>query len=84
MNSTNLQQRRLKDIVLSGEGHAFDSKTGRSYSINGTGRVALTMLQDGASREAVVDALIGLCGQPLAVVEAGIDAFMGQMARVAS
>lgn len=84
MDSITLKPRRLKDIVLSGAGHAFDMKTGRSYTVNATGQVALLLLQDGASQAMVAEELVALCGQPAAVVEAGIDAFMGQLARVAS
>jgi hypothetical protein len=69
---------------MSGDSHAFDTRTGRSYSVNPTARVALLMMQDGASRDAVVDALISLCSQPESVVEAGVDAFVEQIARVAS
>jgi hypothetical protein len=79
-----LQPQRIKDIVLSGSGHAFDTRTGRSYTVNATGQVALLMLQDGKSAADIVDALVALCGQPTAVVEAGIDAFTRQMARVAA
>jgi hypothetical protein len=75
---------RLKAIVLNGGGHAFDTKTGRSFSVNPTAQVVLLMMQDGASRDMVVEALIGLCTQPSSVVEAGIDTFMEQMARYAS
>ena len=81
METQTLKQHRLKAIVLNGDGHAFDTRTGRSYSVNPTAQVALLMLQDGATRDAVVDALIGLCSQPESVVEAGIDAFVEQMAR---
>lgn len=79
-----LKAQRLKALVLNGDGHAFDTRTGRSYSVNPTAQVALLMMQDGASRDAVVDALISLCSQPESVVEAGIDAFVEQIARVAS
>lgn len=75
---------RLRALVLNGGGHAFDTKTGRSYSINATAQVALRLLQDGAGRRQLIDALMGLCGQPEAVVAAGIDAFVDQMTRVAS
>lgn len=73
---------RLRAIIVSG-GHAFDSRTGRSYNVNETGQVALGMMQEGAAPAAVVDALVGLCGQPAAVVEAGFVAFLDQLARYA-
>ncbi len=84
MEAQTLKPQRLKAIVLNGDGHAFDTRTGRSYSINPTAQVALLMMQDGASRDAVIDALITLCSQPESVVEAGVDAFVEQMTRVAS
>ena len=75
---------RLKAIVLNGSGHAFDAKTGRSYSVNSTAQVALLMMQDGKSREDVIATLCDLCTQPLAIVEAGVDHFLDQMTRYVS
>lgn len=75
---------RLKAIVLNGSGHAFDAKTGRSFSINPTAQVALLMMQDGKSRSEVIDALCELCAQPAAIVEAGVENFLEQMTRYVS
>lgn len=81
VTSQSIAPQRLKAIVLNGGGHAFDTMTGRSYNVNRTAQVALLLLQDGATREQVLDALIGLCSQPEAVVAAGIDAFLEKMTR---
>lgn len=75
---------RLKAIVLNGSGHAFDAKTGRSYSVNSTAQVALLMMQDGKSREIVIETICNLCEQPSAVVESGIDQFLEQIKRYVS
>ena len=75
---------RLKAIVLNGSGHAFDTKTGRSFSINQTAQVALLMMQDGKSRTDVIEALCEICAQPAAIVEAGVDHFLEQMTRYVS
>lgn len=75
---------RLKALVLNGGGHAFDTHTGRSYGINATAQAAIQMLQEGASREAVIARLAELCAEPESVVAPGVDAFLGQMMKVAS
>jgi len=75
---------RLKAIVLNGNGHAFDTKTGRSFSINATAQVAVLMLQDGKTQTEVVEALSDLCNQPTAVVDSGINHLFEQMARYVS
>ena len=71
----------LKALLLNADGHAFDTRTGRSYRLNPPAQVALLMMQDGKSRQAMIDALVTLCEQPQAIVEAGIDSFLEQMAR---
>ncbi|MCP5227318.1 PqqD family protein [Accumulibacter sp.] len=81
METAATKPRRLKAIILNANGHAFDTRTGRSYSLNPPARVALLMMQDGKSRQAMIDALVALCGQPSSVVEAGVDGFLEQMAR---
>ncbi len=75
---------RVKAIVLNGDGHAFDTRNGRSYRVNPTATVALLMLQDGARRDDIVRRLCALCDQPESVVGSGIDVFLDEMARVAS
>ena len=75
---------RLKALVLNGGGHAFDTRTGRSYGINATAQVAILMLQDGASREEVIARLLELCAEAESVVAPGVDAFLAQMIMVAS
>lgn len=84
MEPRTLKPQRLQAFVLNGGGHVFDTRTGRSYSVNPTAQVALLMLQDGASRDAVVKRLMGLCAQDESVVARGIDTFIDQMTRVAS
>jgi hypothetical protein len=81
METPAARTRRIKALVLNGDGHAFDTRTGRSYRINPPAQVALLMMQDGKSRQATIDALVALCEQPSAVVEAGVDGFFEQMAR---
>lgn len=79
-----LQRKRLEAMVLNGSGHVFDARTGRSYCVNQTGQVALLLLQDGAQREAIINRLSALCEQSESVVAAGVDAFLEQLAEVAS
>lgn len=84
MDSQTLNPQRLQAFVLNGGGHAFDTRTGRSYSVTPTAQVALLMLQDGATRDAVIKRLMGLCAQTETVVATGIDTFIEQLSRVAS
>lgn len=84
MNTTIPTPQRLKAFVLNGGGHAFDTRTGRSYGINPTAQVAILMLQDGASRDEVIGRLMDLCAEPESVIAPGIDAFLEQMMKVAS
>ncbi|MCM8594097.1 PqqD family protein [Accumulibacter sp.] len=84
MQTHTINSLRLKAIVLNGGAHAFDTRTGRSYSVNATAQVALLMLQDGASRDELIERLAGLCAQPESVVAAGIDGFIEQLGRYAS
>jgi len=84
METRALQPQRLKAFVLNGGGHAFDTRTGRSYGINATAQVAILMLQDGASRDEVIARLMELCAETESVVAPGIDAFVEQMMKVAS
>ncbi len=81
METPPARTRRLKAIALNADGHAFDTRTGRSYRLNPPAQVALLMMQDGRSRQAMIDALVALCEQPSTVVEAGVDSFVQQMAR---
>ncbi|WP_313952093.1 PqqD family protein [Accumulibacter sp.] len=76
--------RRLRALVLNANGYTFDTRTGRSYSVNPSGQVALLIMQDGKSRTAVINALVELCQQPRAVVEAGVDDFLDQLTRCVS
>jgi hypothetical protein len=75
---------RVKAIVLNGDGHAFDTRSGRSYRVNPTATVALLMLQDGARRDDIVRRLCALCDQTESIVGSSIDVFLDEMARVAS
>lgn len=84
MTTTIPTPQRLKAFVLNGGGHAFDTRTGRSYGINATAQVAILMLQDGASRDEVIARLMELCAEPESVVAPGIDAFLDQMAKASS
>jgi hypothetical protein len=84
METQVLKPQRLKALVLNSGGHAFDTRTGRSYGINATAQVAILMLQDGASRDEVIGRLMELCAEPESVVAPGIDAFLEQMMKLAS
>lgn len=84
METRVLKAQRVKAFVLTGSGHAFDTRTGRSYTLNATAQVAILMLQDGASRDEVVSRLMELCAQPEAVVAPGVDALLEQVMKVAS
>jgi hypothetical protein len=81
METPAARTRQLKAIVLNADGHAFDTRTGRSFRVNPPAKVALLMMQDGKSRQATIGALVALCEQPSAVVESGVDGFFEQMAR---
>ncbi len=72
---------RLGTLVLNANGHAFDSRTGTSYRFNPPAQVALLMLQDGKSRQAIIETLADLCDQPEAAVEGGVDHLVDQLAR---
>ncbi len=76
-----LTQQRCKDLILNPNGHAFDPRTGRSFTLNATGIAALTLLQANNGTDAVVQELAHDCGQHPVVVEAGVDTFMSQLAR---
>lgn len=83
METTVTESERLKSIVLNGTGHAFDTRTGRSYSLNPAAQTALLMLQDGATVHEVREALARLFKQPASVVEAGVERFAGQLRKYA-
>jgi hypothetical protein len=72
---------RLKDLVLSSDGHAFDTKTGRSYRVNPTGQFALQLVQEGKSEKEVVSQLATRYAQHTAVVAVGAEAFFSQLKR---
>ncbi len=72
---------RLKDLVLSGDGHVFDGGTGRSYRVNPSGELALRLAQEGRSEAEVASRLAARYEQHPAVVAAGTDAFFGQLRR---
>lgn len=72
---------RLRDLILNGDGHVFDSKTGRSYHINPTGRLALLLLQEGRSEAEVSSTLAARFGQHTAVVAVGVETFANQLRR---
>ncbi|WP_291994427.1 PqqD family protein [Candidatus Accumulibacter sp. ACC003] len=71
-------------MILNANGYTFDTRTGRSYSVNPPGMIALLIMQDGKSRRAMIDALVAACQQPRAVVEAGVDDFIQQLTRCVS
>ena len=76
-----LELRRLKDLILSSDGHAFDTKTGRSYRINPSGQLALLLMQEGQSASEVVSRLAAHFSQHAAVVAASTEAFASQLRR---
>ena len=73
--------RRLRALVRSPDGHAFDGKTGRSFSLNHTGQLALDLMTEGLSEAAVVDRLAARYAQHPAVVSVGLESFVGQLKR---
>jgi hypothetical protein len=79
--NTGIAQQRLKELVLSSDGHAFDTKTGRSYRVNSTGQFALQLVQEGKSEKEVVSQLASRYGQHAAVVAVGTEAFFSQLKR---
>ncbi|MEI6413472.1 MAG: PqqD family protein [Pseudomonadota bacterium] len=72
---------RLKDLVLSGDGHVFDTKTGRSYRVNPSGQLALQLVQEGKPEKEVISQLAARYAQHVAVVAVGTEAFFSQLKR---
>ena len=76
-----IDPRRLNELVLSSDGHAFDTKTGRSYRLNPTGQLALQLAQEGRSEKEVISELAARYAQHTAVVAVGTEAFFSQLKR---
>ena len=76
-----IASQRLKELTLSGDGHAFDTKTGRSYRINPSGQLALQLAQEDKSEKEVISQLAARYEQHTAVVAAGTEAFFSQLKR---
>ncbi len=53
MSNTN----RLHELAISDTGFVFDPVTGHTYNVNATGLAMLRALKEGASPEAVIEAL---------------------------
>jgi len=81
MNNTEIIPQRLQDLVLSGGGHVFDARTGRSFTLNPTGQMVLLLMRDKHPVSAIVATMADRCRQHPAVVEAGVDAFVNQLGR---
>jgi PqqD family protein of HPr-rel-A system len=47
----------LRDLALSDSGFVFDPLTGHTFTVNGTGRVALHLLKDGLARDEIASRL---------------------------
>lgn len=73
--------RRLRTLVCSPDGHAFDGKTGRSFRLNHSGQLALDLVTQGLSEAAVVSRLAARYVQHPAVVSVGLESFVGQLKR---
>lgn len=72
---------RLKALVLSGDGHVFDTKTGRSYRINASGQLTLRLMQEGKHEQDVINQLAARYAQHASVVAVGAKAFFSQLKR---
>lgn len=72
-------QRRLCDLSLQADGHAFDVRTGRGYSLNATAVESLRVLQQGGDSDAVVGMLVCRCNQHPVVVQAGVLHWLQQL-----
>ena len=48
---------RLRELAISDAGFVFDPMTGHTYNVNGTALHALRSLKEGATPEAVIEAL---------------------------
>jgi hypothetical protein len=81
MESLQAGKQRLEQVVLNGNGHVFDAKTGHSYTLNPTAQIALLLLRDGHSAAEVARVLAERCGTHPAVVAAGLDTFINQIDR---
>jgi hypothetical protein len=81
----NIDPQRLKDLVLSGahqdNSHAFDTRTGRSYSLNPSGRQTLQLAQAGHSQADIVLQLAKNYAQPSTVISVGVEAFFQHLRR---
>jgi hypothetical protein len=78
-NGTTL--RRLRVLVISPDGHAFDGKTGRSFHLNSSAQLTLDLVTQGLSEVAVVNRLAARYAQHPAVVRVGLESFVGQLKR---
>jgi hypothetical protein len=72
---------RLKNLVLSSDGHVFDTKTGRSYRINPSGQLTLQLMQEGKPEQEVISQLAARYAQHASVVAVGTKAFFSQLKR---
>lgn len=76
-----ITRRRLRALVRSPDGHAFDGKTGRSFSLNHSGQLTLDLVTQGLSEAAIVNRLAAHYAQHPAVVRVGLESFVGQLKR---
>ena len=81
MERAAIDVKRTKDLVLSKDGAAFDTKTGRTYRLNPSGEIALRLLQEGLPEDEVVARLAAHFAQRTAVVAAATEAFVDQLRR---
>jgi hypothetical protein len=83
-----VDSQRLKDLVLSGvqqgdshDSHAFDTRTGRSYSLNPSARQTLQLAQAGHSQADIISQLAKNYAQPSTVITVGVEAFFQHLRR---
>jgi hypothetical protein len=76
--------RRLHDFSLDDTGQVFDACTGRSYTLDPAGQVALLLMREGLAREVVIAELARRCDRHPETLRAGIDTFLSQISPLAS
>jgi len=76
--------RRLQDFALDDAGQVLDTCTGRSYTLDSAGQVALLLMREGLAREVVIAELARRCDRSPEALSAGIDAFLSQISPLAS
>ncbi|MBF0426022.1 MAG: PqqD family protein [Magnetococcales bacterium] len=76
-----MEPNRLRDLAVSPSGFAFDARSGQSFTLNTTGRIALELLQNGASIEEAAGQLAEMCGVATEIALGATEGFVHQLAR---